>query len=332
MRTLAGLGLAFMVIFFTGCGPCSSYCVASLESEPAASAAQPSPTLRVMSFNIRTRNPFDFGNGWGFRRDALTQTIRRFEPDVLGTQECRNSQARDLQKVLPEYDFVGAGRSDGDDGGEMCAIFYRRDKFSKLDEGHFWLSNTPEDEGSKDWGMFPRMVTWVKLTPRGGFEPFFLFNTHFDLNRTAQLRSAKILQERVSLIAGSSPVVVTGDFNTGEGSAPYKLLVGAGMGRGGRLVDTHRQADPTYDTPEGTRHGFRGGSGGHRIDWILASSQFKTLAAGIERYRHNGRLPSDHFPVTAVLQLPSRGVAMSRSGPNRPLVQATGKPISPILY
>lgn len=312
-----------------GCGSCGKgYCVT--QAEPASTArAGSNDHVRVMSFNIRTRNPFDLGNGWGFRRDALTQTIRRFGPDVLGTQECRASQADDLRKALPEYGFVGAGRSDGDEGGEMCAIFFRSDKYSKLDEGHFWLSDTPREEGSKDWGMFPRMVSWVKLTPHTAYEPFHVFNTHFDLNQNSQVRSATLLQDQVRRIAGTGPVIVTGDFNTGEGTTPYNLLVAGHKGGTGTLVDTYRIADPTYDTPEGTRHKFRGSSDGERIDLILASPQFTTLTANIVRDRHNGRMPSDHFPVTAVLRISDKPVvavaARTTPPPYRPTSAVAGK-------
>ena len=78
------------------------------------------------------------------------------------------------------------------------------------------------------------------------------------------------------------------------------------------MVDTFRSVDPSRDRGEGTRHGFRGGTGGERIDWILASRDFKAVAAGIERNSRNGRYPSDHFPVTAVLR---RQTAVVAAGP-----------------
>ena len=39
-----------------------------------------------------------------------------------------------------------------------------------------------------------------------------------------------------------------------------------------------------------------------RIDWILSTSHFTANESLIDRTNDNARFPSDHFPVTAVLQ------------------------------
>ena len=72
-----------------------------------------------------------------------------------------------LQEKLPAYECLGVGRDDGAEQGEMMALYYRRDRFEKIDGGHFWLSETPDTVGSKSWdSSLPRMVTWVKLRDR----------------------------------------------------------------------------------------------------------------------------------------------------------------------
>lgn len=43
-------------------------------------------------------------------------------------------------------------------------------------------------------------------------------------------------------------------------------------------------------------------AGGVRIDWIAASRDWKVTSAAIDRTTTDGRPPSDHFPVTAVLE------------------------------
>ena len=53
--------------------------ITSLAGEPAK--------LRVMSFNIRYGTAKDGDNVWGNRRDLVVDTIRAFDPDLLGTQE-----------------------------------------------------------------------------------------------------------------------------------------------------------------------------------------------------------------------------------------------------
>src|SRR4051812_31643708 len=67
--------------------------------------------VRVMTFNLRCPTIFDGFNYWPLRKETLVRTIRSFDPDVLGTQECVAAQADYLQEQLPDYEFVGVGRN-----------------------------------------------------------------------------------------------------------------------------------------------------------------------------------------------------------------------------
>lgn len=279
---------------------------------PVARVPVPSTDLRVMSFNCRVSTLFDLHNTWGLRKRLLLDTIQNFNPDLLGTQEVVSSQYDYLRKRLKGYEAVGVGRDDGKRDGEMCAVFFRADKFEKLDAGHFWLSQRPSKPGSKGWGaFFPRMVTWVKLRPRDGGATFCWFNTHLDaFSSRARENGAKLLRQRMASIAGAMPVLVTGDFNADAGSDPYQILIGGNAAA--PLIDTFRAAHVTLPRNDGTRHSFRGGRGGPRIDWILASSNaFQTIDADIDHTRSGLMYPSDHFPVTAVLR-PMRTPALAQ--------------------
>jgi len=260
--------------------------------------------VRVMSFNCRVSTLFDLQNTWGIRKNLLATTVEHFNPDLLGTQECLASQSDYLRERLSDYEFVGVGRNDGKRRGEMCGVYFKRDKFTQLDSGHFWLSESPSKPGSKGWGaIFPRMVTWVKLQPKDGGQTFVWFNTHLDaFSSRARENGAKLLRQRMASIAGGMPVVVTGDFNADAGSAPYRLMLGSAKSAVARLTDTFRAMNPTPAKDDGTRHGFIGGRGGPRIDWILASDAFHTIDAGIDRTKGGLSYPSDHFAVTAVLR------------------------------
>ena len=255
-----------------------------------------------MSFNLRTPTIIDGFNHWGFRKDLLVETIRDFDPDVLGTQECVASQADYLREHLREYDFVGAGRDDGKRGGEMCGVFFKRDQFEKVDAGHFWLSKSPDKPGSKSWGTaWTRMVTWTKLRRRDNGQVFCLFNTHFDVfGKRARIESAGLLKTKMQSIAPGTPCIVTGDFNDTPGSDCYRAMTA-----GAQLTDTFRVANPKITKEESTRHGFGGGERGPRIDWIMTSHSIQTIAAKINRKKEGFRYPSDHFPVEAIVRLPT---------------------------
>ena len=277
-----------------------------LGTEGPCRAEPPGGQLRVMSFNIRYGTAWDGENRWDLRKEFLVETIEAFEPDLLGTQETEGFQRDYLAEKLPDYDCLGVGRNDGKESGEMMALYYKRARFEKLDGGHFWLSETPEEPGSKSWdSSLPRMVTWVRLRDRefAAAPPILFLNTHFDhRGQQARLESSRLIRRQIVRLAQGARVILTGDFNAAEDSEPYLALFGPDDGQPSPLVDTFRVIHPEHRPDEGTFSGFRAGAtGGARIDWIAVSRDWKILQAEIDRTARDGRTPSDHFPVTAVL-------------------------------
>jgi endonuclease/exonuclease/phosphatase family metal-dependent hydrolase len=272
----------------------------------AAASDAPTP-VRVMSFNIRFGTADDGDNHWKKRQEFLAETIRSFDPDLLGTQETLAFQRDYLLNQLPGYEVWAAGRDDGRDRGEMAALYYRTQRFTKLDGGHFWLSPQPAEIGSRGWdAALPRIATWVKLRDRfdSTAPPVFFLNTHFD-HRGAQARaeSARLIRAKLTELGSGCRLVVTGDFNAAEGSAPYRILFGDADGQPAPIIDTWRTYRPERSTEEGTFSGFKAEqTKGPRIDWIGCSRDWDVRLAGIDRTARAGRTPSDHFPVTAVLR------------------------------
>jgi endonuclease/exonuclease/phosphatase family metal-dependent hydrolase len=263
--------------------------------------ASPAP-FRVLSFNIRTASANDGPNAWDLRRDLVVETIRGQQPDVIALQEVLFSQVTELRAALPEYGFVGVGRDDGAEQGEFVPIFYRRERFSLLDSGHFWLSATPEQVGSVGWdAALPRMATWVRLRFKDALlADVRIANVHFDhRGERARAESAKLIR-RYSEALGGQPLVVLGDFNCPPGSEPYRILTEKGRNLAA-FVDAQGEQAPAVTG--GTFHAFTGQPEGGRIDWILVNRRFKVTAWEVDRRDFDGRYPSDHFPVAATLRL-----------------------------
>jgi len=261
--------------------------------------------LKVMSFNIRYGAANDGDNSWPHRREMVASTIQSYGPDLLGTQETLPFQAEFLREHLPDYKYVGWSRDDKPDG-EQCGIFYRTERFRELESGQFWLSETPETRNSVSWdSSLPRVATWVLLEDsQSDKTPLLFVNTHFDhRGKEARRQSAKLLREWIEARPEQQRVVLTGDFNTGENTAPWVTLA-----ESSRLVDTY-QACPPKEEPggPGTFHGFRGNAGPARIDWILCSPTLTVNESTIDRTNEQGRYPSDHFPVTARLTSSAKG-------------------------
>lgn len=257
----------------------------------------------IMSFNIRYAGAGDGENSWENRRYLVRRAIREHKPAIFGLQECLWDEGVELAEAFYGYRITGVGREDGVRKGEMCLIFTRIERYHVLDEGHFWLSETPDVPGSMGWdAACTRMVTWVKLRDRRcNPDTLFVFNTHFDhVGEVAREQSARLVQQRVAELAAGYPVILMGDFNTPAGpeSAPYRILAEEGYKVDVALRDAYFFADKEERLLDpGTYHGFTGRPSTGRIDWILCSGEFEGVAAGIERWHKDGRYPSDHFPV-----------------------------------
>ena len=264
------------------------------------------PPIKVMSFNIRYGAANDGENSWSKRTELVLETIRVFDPDLLGAQEVLDFQADFLRDHLPEYGFVGVGRDDGQRKGEFTPIFYRKSRFELTDSGHFWLSETPETPGSKSWdSSLPRIVTWVALVDRSAnHQPLGYANTHWDhRGPQARLESAKLMRERADALELELPLIITGDFNSIETLEPYAVLVEGRDSERPPLVDSYRAAHPERSANESSSSRWTGRRQGSRIDWILHSHHFTTLQSVINYTNDRGRYPSDHYPVQAVIRL-----------------------------
>ncbi|MFN0124708.1 MAG: endonuclease/exonuclease/phosphatase family protein [Blastocatellia bacterium] len=259
--------------------------------------------VRVMTFNIRYGTAQDGENHWDKRREFLVATVRAFDPDLLGTQETLGFQRDYLAAQLSGYEVLGVGRDDGKEAGEMTALYFRRARFEKLDSGHFWLSETPAVPGSKNWdAALTRMVSWVKLRDRRQpkAKPLLFFNTHFDhRGNQARIESARLLRRRAAEALQTCRVIITGDFNAGDDSEPYRAFFAGNEA----ITDSFRVAHPQRAASEGTFSGFRAEAiNGPRIDWIGASREWQVISAEIDRTARDGRTPSDHFPVEVVFR------------------------------
>lgn len=260
--------------------------------------------IRVMTFNIRYDEPRDGANTWANRKELVASMIRFHNADLIGVQEALKRQIDDLDKLLPEYAWVGVGRGDGKAAGEYAAIFYRKERFKVLESSTFWLSQTPQVPSSGWDASYPRIVTWAKLQDNTNRKIFFLFNTHFDhRGEVARTESARLLLNRVSEIARDIPVVVTGDFNFVESSAGYQILTGKSSGesvasksvlRDARYISQHGHHGPTS-----TYNEFKALVPGSKIDYVFVKGNIRVVQHGVLSDTWDGRFPSDHLPVLA---------------------------------
>ena len=269
-------------------------------------ASSEHPGVAVMTFNIRYGTADDGENSWKYRREFVFDVIREAVPDIIGMQEALGFQLNELRDALPEYAKVGVGRDDGLVSGEFSAILYRAEDFDVLEHGTFWLSETPDVPSiASYWGAaLPRICSWARFMESETGRTFYVYNVHFSSrSREAREKSAALLSDRIAAREHEEPVIVTGDFNAGEGSAVMGTLVGSTESTSAAgLKDSFRVLHPDA-VDVGTFNGFRGRTTGDKIDAVLISGEWDVVSAEILRTSRSGKYPSDHFPVVATLRL-----------------------------
>lgn len=259
--------------------------------------------FNAMTYNIRYDNPEDSLNSWAERKSFLSSQIDFNHPDIIGMQEVMANQLHFLDSVLTDYNFVGVGREDGQSKVEFNPIFYNAFKFIVIEQGTFWLSDTP-DSISVGWdAALPRICTYALLHHHSSDRDIWVFNTHFDhVGEQARLYSADIIMQRIdSLTANrSAPIILMGDFNTTNYDTPdtHPFM-------NAKLADSKflSKEQPTYG-PHGTFNNFEIlKPATQRIDYIFVSEKISVLKYGVLTDSRNGKFPSDHFPVLIEVEL-----------------------------
>ena len=288
------------------------------DGEPATEAGE---TLRVMTYNIRNseKDATSPDNNWNARKADFADLVERENPDIAGFQEVLPDQMAFLKERFPAYAFVGEFRNQDRTSGEASPVAFRKDRFSAVDCGTFWLSETPDEPGSKSWNAaYPRICSYAVLVDNRTGKKFCFANTHTDhISEEAREKGMLLTVERMKSFGNDSPIILTGDLNCLENEKPALAVSG--------LLKDALYASET--TPEGTWRTFNGwlwhdteltiadafkldvasrsATGGKRIDYIYVSPGIR-----VQSFRTNPEprpggksYPSDHFPTVAEIRL-----------------------------
>ncbi len=257
-------------------------------------------TLTIMSFNIWYNTPKDSLYPLQNRKEKVAEVIKSNKVDIAGLQEPWFDQITDLEKLLPEYAWIGWSRDDGKIKGEFTPVFYLKDKFDVLDKGVFWLSSTPEIAGSIGWNeKLPRTVIRILFREKSTGKQFWFFNTHLGGN-IARTEGAKLLKTKIDEISGDLPVVVTGDFNSKPESEPIQIM----LDKNYRIVleDGFNKAFKKNDEKY-TDYWFDGENKDlKRIDYVFVNQKIRVLNHEIINKRMGKYYPSDHLAIKAEIE------------------------------
>ena len=257
--------------------------------------------MKILTCNVQGISMHDGQNAWPFRKELCFKVIREENPDIICFQELQ--QYDDMVSAFP--DFATFETMDTPiDGFPMNSIFYRKERYSRISAGAFWLSEQPHIPGSKSWDSnCIRLVNWVRLREQFRNMDFLVVNTHLDhLGATARIKQAELIIEFCAAYPETYPKILTGDMNCGLGSEPISLFLQDGWrdtysvihGDNSRIRTFHRFQGESYIPPSGEEDS---------IDWIFTQGEISVKDAEVITHSEEERFPSDHYFVSAKVSL-----------------------------
>ena len=267
-----------------------------------ASCGERELNIRAATYNVRYDAAADATNGdsWAERKQAVVKLIRDYDFDIFGIQEANDRQMPEFASMLPEYDYIFHPYGNVERYGHNCITFFKRDKYELLDKGTFWYSPTPDVE-SIGWDANDhRLCNWGKFRDKATGREFFYFNSHlFWRLEVARSMSGGVLVSQVQKIAGDSPAIAVGDYNSREESKQVQDILAL-------LNDAYRVSETAPAGPVETDLGGGNflGPAKARIDFIFTSKDIRVKDyAVIDDKRDNGHYPSDHLPIVCTLEI-----------------------------
>ena len=131
------------------------------------------------------------------RHEGLRNIIKSQNPDIIGFQEADKTWESYLKSDYSEYNYVWYWRGIGNQSkeNEATPIFYKKDKFNLLDQGRFWLSDTPD-------------------------QPSYCFNE--DMNRIASSRPMTMQYVAKASVSAASPPTTVAQSNECDTGYPVR--------------------------------------------------------------------------------------------------------------
>lgn len=268
-------------------------------------------SIKIMTFNIRYENNEDGFNNWEYRKyifeKYLIILIKENNFDFICFQEVLRNQLHFIVNILPNYNFYCKGRSDEEERdnfkGEMCPIFYLRNKYEFVDGYTFWLSNTPHKKSCSFGNTIPRICTYGYFLNKFNQEKVLIFNAQLDhISKNAQVEGIKLIKKEIKSnhdYIGKSTIFLTGDFNFNPtiDYDGYKFALNTSI----VLLDScdeKNKSQITYHEFLGEKIKIK-----YHIDYILYNDTCKCIHYEINKSEIEGKYPSDHYPIICKFEL-----------------------------
>ena len=269
-------------------------------SAAAWSSVPVEESIRVASFNVHYIVPHDANDDWEKRKHAVTQVLKDMDADIIAFQEMETFDGDDYSDRNLQLEWVLAtttGYAPAAIGNPASfpttqPILYRADKFSVVEQGFFFFSETPDRIYSAQWDDgYPYFCSWAHLRENGSGEQFLVFNIHNDYSsRNNRLKTSELVAARIQEInRDRRPTIVLGDFNAAANFREIRILEELGL---------------AVIPPGGSTNRVLGLHLLPAIDHILVSESVQTHSnIKVWREKYDGVYPADHYPISTDVSL-----------------------------
>lgn len=285
--------------------------LAKLECEKEIHDTDFTPTTTGEELSLLSLNVYRSGYGENAIVNRyprlMAQLSQNGYPDLLTLQDVSPAWTEQFDKTCEGYPamsayyhVIGIGRN-GDDESAKNLILYRKDKFTLIDSGTFWLSDTWSIPSFSAEGSERANATYALLEVSGSGERFAVINTALDASGefTAAKGIAKILRYADTL---TCPVILAGDFQSGRLDEPFLLTTAY------RFQDSMAIAEKGDGYRGATTNGAFGEDTKfyYQTDFIFTSyGDFAVYHHTVDRRQQNGGYVSNHHALLIELAIKS---------------------------
>ncbi len=252
--------------------------------------------MRVATYNVRVDTEEDGSWRWEHRQDGVMALIDYHNWDILGVQEVMAHQAQALQQ-LKQYQMLYKER-EGDGTGEGIALLFKKSLFACLDQGSFWLSETPDRPSIHPTAGCKRVCLWAVLKNKVTGESLLAVDTHLDnLSEEARYQGMQLMLKELAPQIAEYNTIIMGDFNAEPTERVHELLA--------NFDNARFLPGIKHYGPNGTFEDFN-----YDIDWhdlenidYIYTKGFKVEKTAVITDSLNRKFVSDHFPVEAFISV-----------------------------
>ena len=142
--------------------------------------------------------------------------VERLDPDIILAQEARAGWLKAFDMWFSdryEWDYKERGFAGVPAGDECVPVLWKKEKYTRLASGSFWLSDTPELPTNSYDSPSPRIITWVRLQDKETGLDFYCFSNHFGFGQQVRIKSQKQINRVLDSLPEGTYAFIGGDYN-----------------------------------------------------------------------------------------------------------------------